>query len=255
MGKLSTSTGDRRISEPSTVCFREDIKAALHFSIHSIATISQGPGCAAIIFALVPPFFRQPFQGGKKNGKIDGESATFYKQKDAKHANFDKKQQNKNTYKHLQNSSTNKNVMLQLLLFLNMENSVDFELRLGFEQNSWLSSIQSASAEGSCLAHVVTFSKPRSPKMCWVRMGKVCHQNLLSQISYFTSSFQKNTYIESQTLSNTKKQHQWTWWNPSILNLLELSYPFRKNDWKNWGSISSTHIIHGTIVYLPTLIP
>jgi len=102
MGKLSTSTGDRRISEPSTVCFREDIKAALHFSIHSIATISQGPGCAAIIFALVPPFFRQPFQGGKKNGKIDGESATFYKQKDAKHANFDKKTTKQ---KHLQTSS------------------------------------------------------------------------------------------------------------------------------------------------------
>ena len=204
----------RRISEPSTVCFREDIKAALDFSIHSIATISQDPGRAAIIFALVPPFFRQPFRGGKKPGKnltvnqlpFTNKNTGNITKKDAKHANFDKKQPNKNTYKHLQNSSTNNNVMLQLLLFLNMENSDDFELRLGVEQNSWLSSIQSASAEGSCLAHVVTFSKPRSPKMCWVRMGKVCHQNLLRQISYFTNSFQKkHIHRTSNTVKHQKK--------------------------------------------------
>ena len=144
MGKVSTSTGflagflnhqpsgSGRIS-PSTVSPPSPkVPAALRSSL-----------------LLSRLFFVPTFQGGKNPGKIDGESATFYKQKhwkhdqkNAKHANFDKKQPNKNTYKHLQNSSTNKNVMLQLLLFLNMENSVDFELRLGFEQNSWLSSNQ-----------------------------------------------------------------------------------------------------------------
>ena len=194
MGKVSTSTGflagflnhqpsgSGRIS-PSTVSPPSPkVPAALRSSL-----------------LLSRLFFVPTFQGGKKNGKSDGESATVYKQKDAKHANFDKKTTKQ---KHLQTSSKQQHQQkCDVTTTLVSEHGKFGWFRV--ETRFWtklLTFLQSASAEGSCLAHVVTFSKPRSPKMCWVRMGKVRHQNLHSRT---TSSFQKKRI---HRISNTVKQ-------------------------------------------------